>query len=196
MAKPKGPIYPLILIGQKGAVTLEGVETVKKARAGSREAFITLIRQHESSLYAIASGILKSKQDTVDAVQETILHAYQGIVKLREPMYFRTWLTRILINECRRISKHNKRIIPVDEIYNHQGRSAEIDSNLELIDQLNGLDVEQKEIIVLYYMEDYSVKEITQILDLSESGVKSRLHRARLKLALLLKEPELMEGLQ
>lgn len=175
---------------------MEGLETVNQARAGSREAFIRLIRANETFLYAVAKGMLRSPSDALDAIQETILNAYQGIEKLREPAYFRTWLTRILINECRRIIRHNHKIVPAKEIFEQPTASAGLESDVELLDLLNGLDMEHKEVVVLFYMEDLSVKDIAHILDLTESGVKSRLHRARLKLAMLLKEPELKEGLQ
>ncbi|XID91942.1 sigma-70 family RNA polymerase sigma factor [Paenibacillaceae bacterium WGS1546] len=174
---------------------MEGNELARAARAGSREAFATLIRMNEAQLYAIARGILSSRTDVMDAVQEAILLAYREVVKLREPAYFRTWLVRILINECRRVARHNRKIIPVDRFHEGKNGSHELESDLELMDLLNELDLEHKEIVVLFYLEDLSVKEIASIVDLSESGVKSRLHRARLKLAMLMKDPVLKEEL-
>nr|WP_272898813.1 sigma-70 family RNA polymerase sigma factor [Paenibacillus sp. MMS18-CY102] len=169
---------------------------VQEAKAGSREAFLSLIRMNESFLYSIAQGILSSKPDTFDAIQETILKAYKEIVKLREPAYFRTWLVRILINECRRVARHNRKVIPVEQLYEQRAPSYALESDLELMDLLDGLDMEHKEIVVLYYLEDLPIKEIAAIVELSENGVKSRLHRARLKLAVLLKDPVLKEELQ
>lgn len=174
---------------------MEGIELARAAQAGSREAFAALIRNNESLLYAIARGILSSRTDVMDAIQETILLAYREVVKLREPAYFRTWLVRILINECRRVARHNRKVVPVDRVFEGKSGAQELESDLELMDLLNELDMEHKEIVVLFYLKDLSVKEIAGIVDLSESGVKSRLHRARLKLAMLMKDPVLKEEL-
>ncbi|MFX3631408.1 MAG: sigma-70 family RNA polymerase sigma factor [Candidatus Pristimantibacillus sp.] len=173
---------------------MEGLELVKRARDGSREAFIELIRMHEPIMYSIAQGILRgSKADIIDAIQESILLAYKGIIQLREPAFFRTWLVRILINECRKMLKHNRKVVPVELIY--EKKSGEMESDMELMDLLSGLDLEHKEIVILFYIEDIPIKEIAQIVGLTESGVKSRLYRARFKLAMLLKEPDMKEEL-
>lgn len=170
---------------------MEDIELAAQARAGSREAFVALVRRNESFLYAVAQGILASKADTSDAIQETILRAYKEVVKLREPAYFRTWLVRILINECRRVVRYNRKVVPVERVHERRDAANGLDSDLELMDLLDGLDMEQKEIVVLYYLEDVSIKEIAGIVDLTESGVKSRLYRARSKLAMLMKDSAL-----
>ncbi|MCQ6558397.1 RNA polymerase sigma factor [Paenibacillus mendelii] len=162
---------------------------VQEAVNGARDAFIQLIRANEQSMYAVARGILKSDSDAADAIQETILKAYNGIRGLREPAYFRTWLIRILINECRQIARHNSKFIPMTGVVEREDVHG-FESSMEVDELLGELDLEHKEIVVLYYMEDMSVKEIAQSLDISEGTVKSRLYRARLKLAILLKETE------
>jgi RNA polymerase sigma-70 factor (ECF subfamily) len=165
---------------------------VLAAMSGSREAFICLIHESEQMMYAMAKGFLKSDEDVADAIQETILKAYKGIIKLREPAYFRTWLIRILINECRQLIRKNGKVIPMKHIVERADPSNRIEaaSQLELYDLLGGLDVEHKEVVILHYLEDFSVKDITQALGISESAVKSRLYRARAKLAILFKETE------
>src|SRR5690606_27371521 len=86
---------------------------VLKAKKGSNEAFSRLIRDMESSLYHAARSILKSDFDCADAIQETILKGYSSIHTLREPQYFKTWLIRILLNECKKISKKNQKVVPL-----------------------------------------------------------------------------------
>jgi RNA polymerase sigma-70 factor (ECF subfamily) len=171
---------------------LSSIQTVQEARSGSREAFICLIHENEQMMYAIAKGFFKSDEDAADAIQETILKAYKGITKLREPAYFRTWLIRILINECRQLIRQNSKVIPLKHIVERADPSNRIEaaSQLELYDFLSGLDFEHKEVVMLYYLEDFPVKDIAQTLGISESAVKSRLHRARAKLAVLFKETE------
>jgi len=174
---------------------MQELELVAAAKAGSRDAFISLIRKNETMLYSIANGILRSRPDVLDAIQETILQAYKEIARLREPAYFRTWLVRILINECRRVVRHNRKVIPVEHLQDKRAGSHTLESDLELLDLLDGLGMDQKEIVVLYYLEDLSIQEIAGIVDLSESGVKSRLHRARIKLEALMREPAMKEEL-
>ncbi|MBO7748959.1 sigma-70 family RNA polymerase sigma factor [Paenibacillus sp. MWE-103] len=175
---------------------MDDIQIVKQAQRGSREAFIELIRSNESRLYMIAHRILTSRSDVLDAIQETILRAYKEIVNLREPAYFSTWLVRILINECRRVIRHNRKVILVDQLREKSRDAQMLESDLELIDLLNGLDMNDREIVVLFYVEDLSIKDIAGIVELSENGVKSRLHRARMKLAALMKDPASKEELQ
>jgi len=82
---------------------------VKKAKKGNKDSFINLINYCEASLYRISSAILKKDEECVDAIQEAILKAYYSIHKLKEPSYFKTWITRILINECYKILNNKKK---------------------------------------------------------------------------------------
>ena len=132
---------------------MDVAKKVQEAIKGAREAFIQLIRVNEQSMYAVARGILKSDSDAADAIQETILKAYNGISGLREPAYFRTWLIRILINECRQIARHNSKFIPMIGVVEREVVHG-FESTVEMDELLGGLDLEHKEVVVLYYMED------------------------------------------
>lgn len=175
---------------------MDEIEIVIKAQKGSREDFAELIRAFESYLYAVAKGLLRSEADIRDAMQETILLAYQNIEKLRQPAFFKTWIIRILINECRRLSKHNQRNVPIEQRYMDSRISAGMESDLELLDLLGNLESDLKEVIVLYYVNDMSVKEVCEILKISQSNAKSKLHRARLKLSVLIKQTKAQEEAQ
>lgn len=160
---------------------------VRKARKGNKNAFVALIKYYESSLYRVAKSYLKTDSDCADAIQETILKAYQAIKGLKEPKYFRTWLIRILINECNRILQVRKKIIPVQEL--RERIQPEIGTQrIELQEILHLVEEELRVIITLYYQEDLSVKDIALLLDIPEGTVKSRLSRAREKLAYYLTE--------
>lgn len=73
------------------------------AKKGDKVAFERLVRKHSVSLYCVARGILKCESDIEDATQETIIKAYKKLVSLRSDLYFKTWLIKILVNECNRI---------------------------------------------------------------------------------------------
>lgn len=73
---------------------------VRRARRGDAEAFIALIEACKMSLRRVALSYLKSEEDVADAIQDTILDAYEHIGSLKKEEYFKTWLVRILINRC------------------------------------------------------------------------------------------------
>ena len=79
-------------------------ETISKtSQRRGREAFLALMEQYSGAMYKIARSILGNNEDAADAIQETILICFEKIAELRQPRYFKTWMTRILINECRKI---------------------------------------------------------------------------------------------
>ena len=84
-------------------------ETMKK------EEFIEEVRAVEEMLYHTALSVLRNETDTADAVQEALLKAYENLPSLREERYFRSWLVRILLNECYRIQRHQKKIVAYEE---------------------------------------------------------------------------------
>ena len=81
----------------------------------TKDVFIKEVRDAEAMLYHISKSILKNDSDCGDAVQETILKAYEKLPTLKKEKYFRTWITRILINECKGILRKRKNVIPYEE---------------------------------------------------------------------------------
>lgn len=77
---------------------------VKLARKGDREAFTQLVVANERMLSRVAMATLKNPDDAADAVQDTVLQAWESLGQLRQPRYFKTWVVRILLNKCYRIS--------------------------------------------------------------------------------------------
>lgn len=84
---------------------------IKKAQKGDKEAFIQAINLYLSQLYKVAGARLSSEEDIGDAIQDAILSAFKNLKTLRNPCYFRTWLVRILINQCNDITKQNSKVI-------------------------------------------------------------------------------------
>ena len=73
---------------------------VKKAKRGDAEAFITLIEENKQSMYKVARGFLRDQEDVADAMAETVLNCFEKIGSLKQDSYFKTWMIRILINNC------------------------------------------------------------------------------------------------
>jgi RNA polymerase sigma-70 factor (ECF subfamily) len=167
----------------------EIIPDIKLARNGDKEAFIRLIRRTELNLYGVARSIVRQDVDCADAIQETILKAWRSLPTLRDPALFKTWLFRILINECNQILRRNKRTV-TSETMPAEITSSDQYENIDLLEAVNQLDETLKLVVKLHYYEDMTLKQIAEVLETAEGTIKSRLHRARLLLADYLTGPD------
>ncbi|MES5952191.1 MULTISPECIES: RNA polymerase sigma factor [Bacillus] len=157
---------------------------IKRAQKGDEEAFIAAIDTLMPQMYKVAKARLKNEEDIGDAIQETILSAFTNLKKVKEPVYFKTWITKILMNKCNDIVRKNK-VLYVDDYGKVQGDQIvkdNIEQELEFDNMLSYLGVEYRLVIVLYYVNKFKTKEIAEILNEKEGTIKSRLHRARQQL--------------
>lgn len=162
-------------------------DLVKLAQKGSNEAFYKLISDHSEKLYKIAFYYFKNQADALEAIQEVTCRAYVKLNKLKEPQFFSTWLTRILINYCIDEQKRKKRVVHVEEINTDQSGIHESDIDTILIEQaLDALEPKYKKVIILKYFQDMSIQEISKVLQCPEGTVKTWVHRALAQLRILL----------
>lgn len=152
------------------------------AKRGDKEAFKRLIEQNKKYLFNIAISILGNEEDTGDAIGETIIKAYENIKKLRETKFFRTWLTRILINESKKILISRKKIVSIEDYKQEKNNSYLDKENIDLKNALTKLSTEHYNIIMLFYYNDLKISQIAEILNMPEGTVKSRLSNAKNKL--------------
>ena len=89
---------------------------VKKAKSGDSNAFSQLIRMNTQSMYKVAWAYLKNDEDVADAISETILNCYEKLSTLKKDSYFKTWMIRILINNCNEMLRHKGRVFPAVEM--------------------------------------------------------------------------------
>ena len=108
---------------------------IKKAKKGDEEAFFKLIEINKNSLYKAGKSILNNDEDVADAIQETVISAYRNIKSLKDNSYFKTWLTKILINKCKDIISKNKDTILLNE-YVEEGYMQEFLNKFEIEDKL------------------------------------------------------------
>lgn len=162
------------------------MDKVELAKSGDKQAFNELIEEHKFKIYKTAKSILKDEDDVCDAIQDSLIRAYKGISKLEHNEYFTTWIIRIVINKCYDIAKKNneknRKIIDISEAKDYELQTYDNYNEFELDKILNKLDADLKEITVMFYYDDISVKDISEILDIPQGTVKSRLARARLKI--------------
>ena len=76
------------------------IQLVKRSISGDADAFLELMEKNSLAMYKVARGILDNDEDAADAMQDTILTCFEKIHTLKNPEYFKTWMIRILINEC------------------------------------------------------------------------------------------------
>lgn len=146
----------------------------------TKDEFTTKVLDAEVSLYRVAKSILHNDDDCADAIQNAILKAWQKKSSLRQKAYFKTWLTRIVINECYQIIKDAQRYIPMDEYPGWDIPAAEALGEESMVYmELMKLDEKYRIPIVLHDIEGYSVKEISKILNLTETNVRNRLSRGK-----------------
>ena len=124
--------------------------------------------------------MLKNETDCEDAVQMAILTAFEKLDTLKNEQYFKTWLVRILINVCNKQLNERKKIISLEDTTEANTPSFPSPAdNTEIRIALEELPEKIKCVIVLYYMESFSVSEIKSILKIPEGTVKSRLSKGR-----------------
>ena len=125
---------------------------------------------------------IKVKQITMPEIRRIGQQAFFSCTTLKNAEFFKTWLIRILINECNKIHRQNKKIIylenynQTDLVYNDKY------DDFGVRQAIKKLDEDLKTMVILYYFEDFNIKEISEIQKLPEGTVKSRLSRARKKL--------------
>ena len=150
------------------------------------ETFTTLIRQYSPAMYRLSYGILHSRADAEDAVGEAVLKAYENLNTLKKPERFKSWIMQITANEAKMIYRKKQRTSCEASV---EGMApAFVDDYHELWDVVMKLDLVYREVIILYFYESLSVKEIGQTLHIAQGTVKSRLFRGKKQLKAMLED--------
>ena len=157
-------------------------DLIKKAIHGDADAFLELMDVNSLAMYKVAKGILGNDDDVADAVQNTILTCFEKLNTLKKPRYFKTWMIRILINECYSLLRRQKKYVSMETTEIPERKQPEKTDYSELYQAVSELKDELKLPVILYYAEDFSIREIAEILEITEGAVQKRLARARGKL--------------
>lgn len=163
---------------------------VKKAKKGNEEAFSKLIVLEKNGLYKIAVSRMKTLEDAEDVLQETIIEAYVKIHKIKKNESFKSWIRKILISQIntfyeRKAKKEIKiktKLMENFEEENKNNNIVETEQDMDFKMLLDKLEDEDKTIILLFYNDGYKIKEISQMLNINENTVKTKLSRARKKI--------------
>jgi RNA polymerase sigma-70 factor (ECF subfamily) len=168
-------------------------ELVRRIRAGDESAFSELVNRHSDGLYRMACSLMGSTTDAEDVLQETFLGAFNRLSAFEGRSSVKTWLVRILMNHASKFrrSKRVRRTDPLpdqlgpasgDEGYAASSPAAAVESTVDVMQMLQTLSAEHREVIVLRELQQMSYEEISEALRIPRGTVESRLHRARQEL--------------
>jgi RNA polymerase sigma factor (sigma-70 family) len=167
-------------------------DLIERARAGDRDAFEELVRRHADRLYAVVIRFVADDDEAQEVTQEAFLRAWRGIGRFQGRSQFFTWLYRIGINEAKRraakrppaelLTSLDDEPIPeapdwseAPQVRLEQGALRDV-----LERAIRSLPVPYRATIILRDVEGLSTREAAEVMDLTETAFKSRLHRARL----------------
>lgn len=148
----------------------------------THEEFTEMALKYSDSIFRIAFNYCKSRADADDIVQNVLLKFYKETKSFESEEHIRNWLIRVAINESKKllISPFKKRTVSIDEleektVFDNTDQSA-------LYDTVMALPQKYRIVIYLFYYEEYSVEEISKMLNVNSSTVRTRLSRARNRL--------------
>ncbi|WP_017414935.1 sigma-70 family RNA polymerase sigma factor [Clostridium tunisiense] len=162
------------------------VALVEEAISGCKEAFSTLVDMNKEYLYKTAFLYMKNQEEALEVYQETVYKAYINLHKLKKPEFFKTWLTRILINNANDRLKVRDKYSAVDviqeNIIDENYGQVSLEEKIDLYSAIDSLSSQYKTAIILKYFQNLSLKEIALVMECPENTVKSYLHRAKAQL--------------
>ncbi|ADL50020.1 RNA polymerase sigma factor [Clostridium cellulovorans] len=153
---------------------------VQKSKNGDISAFMELLKEKESLIYNIAFSYTKNPYDAEDCISEASIKAFDKLKQLRSEEKFYCWFISILINVCRKNVKTSKSPSSEEDLHNIRDEFSyqSVDDKLIIEDLLCKLKEDDREIIVLRYLKDYSIKDIAMIMDMPLSTIKTRIYRS------------------
>ena len=183
-----------VIRAEATVVRQSDLELARRAAGGDRCAFHAVVDRHAQSLYRLARGMVWSRHDAEDIVQETFVEALKSIGSFDGRSSLMTWLTRILFRRAGRVWKKNRRaraVLPLETANESPRRhdrlvsmpaTTGVDHKLDLAAVLPTLAPEHRQILLLREMQGMSYAEIASALRVPQGTVESRLHRARREL--------------
>ena len=178
---------------------------IRRTRAGDQQAFARLVEQYQSQVYNLCYRMLGNASDAEEAAQETFLRAFSRLKTYDESRKFSSWLLSIGSHYC--IDRLRRRrftwtdiddVAPKLESPHHDERPEQVYLQTEMADEvqqmLGTLSPLYRTVLILRYYQHASYEEMGEILGVSESAVKSRLHRARKAMAEVVKDQPAARG--
>ena len=182
---------------------MDETELARQMISGNLEAFEALMDEYRPKALRAAYLISGNFADSEDIVQETFVDCYINRKKLKNPGAFMSWFYKILSRNAWRICRRAKREQPSEEVIQEEKKTQDgisddgilnhvvlKEEETALFEAVRKLPVKQRTVIILYYYNEMSVKEIAQVCGCMEGTVKSRLYHGKEKLKIMLEDHE------
>lgn len=155
-----------------------------------REKYINAVRMHGNAVFRIAYQYCGNKSDAEDIVQNTFLKLLQTEKGFEDDEYLKRWLIRVAANEAKNLalSFWKRKVFEIEENELEESYEFATSEHSELYEAVMKLPQKYRVVVHLFYFEDYSIKEIAEIIKIKETTVQTQLMRARTKLKEQLKE--------
>ncbi|WP_298313433.1 RNA polymerase sigma factor [uncultured Aquimarina sp.] len=171
---------------------------IKQVLEGEVNAFSSLVERYQSLVYTIVFRMVRNKEEAEEIAQDTFIKAYKSLSKYRGEAKFSTWLYTIAYRKSLDAIKKNKRFVATELIEEvSEGEVGVVNDALSYLQDIERKEIisnsilklpeEESAIITLYYFEEKSIKEIKEIVGLTEDNIKIKLYRSRKKLYSILK---------
>lgn len=168
---------------------LDDIYYIRQIQRGDADAFVYIVRRYERMVFSIVGKIVSSRVEVEDIVQEVFIKVYLSLDKFRQESGFGTWLYRIAYNTTiSELRKRKYQFISIEDSYVELQNEELADDIKELAteEKLHYLDTVLKKmspddalLITMFYLNNHSIQEISEIADLSVANVKVKLHRIR-----------------
>ncbi|WP_299334329.1 sigma-70 family RNA polymerase sigma factor [uncultured Psychroserpens sp.] len=174
---------------------------------GDTNAFSILVDNYKDLVFTLALRMLKNREEAEEVAQDTFIKTYRSLDRFKGDSKFSTWIYRVAYNTCLdRIKKNKKHLndVEINEFTAHQVKT--MDTALDQIETkereeaiqrcIKRLPSQDSFLLTLYYFDDLSLDDISQIVGITVNSIKVKLFRCRKKLATILKselEPEIIE---
>lgn len=152
---------------------------------GDQKAFESLVNRHKRFAFNIALNILRNEEEAEEAAQDSFMKAYKNLYRFDRKSKFTTWFYRIVTNES--LSRRRKRKLdhaPIEDAYHVGALESSNDENRKLIQaSIQKLNEKDSELLTLFYLKEFSLDEIAELVESTANTVKVGIHRARQRLA-------------
>ena len=189
---------------------MDYTEIVSKAQSGDSQAITTLYNETYKQAYSVALQITKNEEEAFDILQDSYVKAFNNLHTLADKSKFKSWLFQIVSNKCKDYLKSKRHDLVYFSEMTYETDSGEQEVEFEdestsfspqeqvdynetkrlIAEMMNNLPEDQKLVLLMYYVQELSIKEIAESLEVSENTVKSRMNYGKKKLKLQVEELE------
>lgn len=149
--------------------------------------YTDIIKDNKNELYRLAYSYVRNEQDALEVISEAAYKGYVSLNSIKDTKVMKSWLKRIVINEALQLIRNRKDILDdMSWLNSMASMSEDHDMNMDLYKAIDRLSDENRQIIRLRYLMQYSISEIAEIMTMNENTVKTRISRSMKKLKLML----------